>query len=223
MLIKVQLVNSTIDQALSDGPLDALDSGKQVKVLDYGELLKNGVMLGAVADALSGEAKPSLHVPAANGYPTSSRHGIISQRLKSRSLSCTIDSKKGKALARFQSEAHIVHSCEVAAETCLVDFLEASHTHRHIAGLGSRNPVLLLLDILILPLDLRVVGWGLSESILKLARLRPEAKLEDTVEGTRPAIAIDERLKEDDCSDTDTCMSHQRQQVALKIVLRPRV
>ena len=199
MVHQVHPLNRLIDQTLPHGPLDPLDPRKQVQVFNYCQLLEDCVVLRAVANLFAGETKPSLDIPAANRYSTSSGHCVIGQTLEDCSLTSAIDTKQCETLALVKSETQVIDSSQIPAEASLVDFLQFGDAHRHLLRSCSNDAQFLLFNVFILDLGTTFFLWkSLTISILYLLTTRPIATLEHKVEASGPAVPVYHRLKEYD-------------------------
>lgn len=205
MRSQVHLLDYAVDQSASNRPLYALDTRKKVQVLDHSQLLKDSVVLRAVADALACKAEPSLHVPAANADAPTSRHRIIRQTLEHCRLSSTVNAEERETFSLLEAERDIVDSCQVLAEASLEDFLELVYSDRHVFCAQRCNSLFFFKDIVVFHFDTWHVGRDIAIGVLDLATSCLVAALEDEVEGSRPAVAVNYRLKKDyeDNSDAE--------------------
>ena len=77
MFLQVQFFNGSVDKTFSDCPFDSLDTREKIQILNYSKLLKNCVVLGAVANPFSGKSEPPLHIPASYRDATPGRHYVV--------------------------------------------------------------------------------------------------------------------------------------------------
>ena len=157
---EVELADRLLDCLMNFSGDDTFDQRVELQCFFHCEIREKSVVLGHITDQLSSLRKLCLHVQALHCDLSHRRGDIPCQALERGRLACSIDAKKGKALAEVEAKSSLFDCFYRGTAELIVLFLEIAH-----------SDAILILTIMLLRFNTSLLSNDVFISFLLLAAI----------------------------------------------------